>query len=57
MKCNCGYEREYDIDTKTWIGKEDFIYSDMKITYNNNYSEYKKIVYICPKYGTLKIDI
>jgi hypothetical protein len=67
MKCNCGYE--YEEGTRqdgTWgilIGHHEFKKSTLTITYNNEQGEWdcdrlvNKIVYICPKCGTLKIDI
>lgn len=64
-KCVCGYKygSEYDEDGNEEIkyGDEEFIYSDTKVTYMKDLNwgrgvEAKSII-ICPKCGTLKINL
>jgi hypothetical protein len=60
MKCICGYDEYQYNDFDEIIGKnEDFIRSDMKISFetDGNYYKQNKVetVWICPKCGTLKI--
>ena len=64
IKCNCGYEygSKYNNDgDKILIGDKEFIYSDLKIPYQKEGDwprciEMKTII-ICPKCGTLKINL
>jgi len=58
-KCVCGYESGYDWENKKDIGDEKFIVSDSQIVYDRDDYNPKRIKYIliCPKCGTLKIDI
>lgn len=61
MKCNCGYEREYDWETKTYTGDTDFIETGLIAVFEKNGGYYpitdKKIVWACPECGALKIDM
>jgi hypothetical protein len=58
MKCNCGYD---DTDSVVTIGIEPFIRTELKVTYESEGDYYKNLnsrtVYICPKCGTLKINL
>jgi len=61
MKCACGYEyiENYDEEGvyRVLIGDKDFITTKLTLTYEENKDIYIRIVCVCPKCGTLKIDI
>lgn len=67
MKCVCGYEHESGIDDngvwqKNLIGDESFVVSETELKFNLSiresvYSNVYKKIYVCPKCGTLKIDL
>jgi acetone carboxylase gamma subunit len=60
MKCVCGYEYSDDYDEngeQILIGDEEFLISKFELPYNQ-YEDIKiETVFICPKCGTLKVDI
>jgi len=64
--CDYAYEQDYISEVpkgrrkerdvlKTIKGDVDFIRSDMKITYHDNFQAHT--IFICPKCGTLRINI
>ena len=60
MKCVCGYEYEevryqHDEDNIRVKGDEDFI--RIKVNFESERLDYRKDIFVCPKCGTLKIDI
>jgi len=66
MKCVCGYKHGESVfdPTDEWSrsedpenGKDPFIQLDMKVSYTQDFYEYSKYLYVCPKCGTVKIDI
>ena len=64
MKCTCGYESVIKYENFEKIvtkGDEEFMRTKFEISYdseNDYYSDLKSSpVYICPKCGTLKIDL
>lgn len=59
MKCVCGYEynTKYENGKEILIGDEEFIPSKNSLTYRADKDLCNKTIFICPKCGTLKIDI
>jgi hypothetical protein len=63
MKCVCGYEDFIYNEDESEIIKfnEDFIQSELKVVFEADGNYYRQLksetVYICPKCGTLKINI
>jgi hypothetical protein len=66
MKCNCGFENEYitfENGQKGWSSETEFINTKLTITINERQGEWDhdrlciKHVFICPKCGTLKVDL
>ena len=58
IKCVCGYEygSEYDdVGCEILHGDEEFIFTDNKVTYREDYADRAKTIIICPKCHTLKI--
>jgi rubredoxin len=62
MECKaCGYiyEEGYN-DKDEWTvlqGDKDFIRTDNKIIFNENFDDKIKTIFICPKCGVLKIKL
>ena len=57
IKCICGYKQGYDIELQKNIGDDEFILSELQLTYEYDYTDRKKAILVCPRCGTLKINL
>ena len=60
MKCLCGYEYDFDfIDGEKVIikGDEDFLQSKTYVVVETFYQISTKAIFVCPKCGTLRVDL
>ena len=61
MKCNCGFEEKWNAEKAVFEGGYQFIPSELKLSYETDGNYYRNmnsaVVYICPKCGTLKINL